>query len=195
MLWKRAKTVGMVFHIAKLRTKIKTNKRFTRKVANFFIFLLLVRGWVFCSSLKNVYSSSVKKERGASFLRQPKTGTNVTSKFTLVSIFSKSLFSNTDRCFCLFVRLFVCLRAREEAYVKCSFALLYNTFFWHTKSAVFATQFAHCFCTQFLHHFAYNFDCIFDANWSTFWCNLGNFSDTFLSTNLQSKSIDLFFKK
>ena len=179
MLWQRAKTVGIVFHIAKLRTKFETNKLFTRKVAIFFIFLLLLRGWVFCSSVKSVslivekcFCSSVQRERGTSFLRQPKTGTNVTSKFTLVSIFSKSLFSNTDRCFCLFVCLFVCLRAREEAYVKCSFASLYNTFF-DTQKVQFLqhnlhTVFAHNFCI-ILHTFLIQFWLHF---WLHFWCKL-----------------------
>ena len=178
MLWQRAKIVGMVFHIAKLRTKFETNKFSTRKVANFVIFLFLLRGWVFCSSVKGVFVHrwkafclSLKKfllidEKGERdfVFASAKNGNECDLKILLfVLVFSIYLFSNTDRCFCLFVRLFVCLRAREETRVKCSFASLYNTFFWYTKSAVFATQFAHCFCTQFLHHFAYISDTILTA--------------------------------
>lgn len=205
MLWQRAKTVGIVFHIAKLRTKFETNKFFTRKVANFFIFLLLLRGWVFCSSLKNVFVHrwkafclslknflliDEKGERDFVFA-SAKNGNECDLKILLFFlVFSIYLFSNTDRCFvCLFVCLFV--YAREEAYVKCSFASLYNTFF-DTQKVQFLqhnlhTVFAHNFCT-ILHTFLIQF-CLH------FWCKLECFSDTFLSTNLQSKSIDVCFKK
>ena len=191
MLWQRAKTVGMVFHIAKLRTKLETNKFFTRKVAISFVFLILLRGWVFCSSLKNFLLIDEKGERDFVFA-SAKNGNECDLKILLfVLVFSIYLFSNTDRCFCLFVRLFVCLRAREEAYVKCSFASLYNTFF-DTQKVQFLqhnlhTVFAHNFCT-ILHTFLIQF-------WLHFWCKLECFSDTFLSTNLQSKSIDVCFKK
>ena len=136
------------------------------------------------------FCSSMKKERGTSFLRQPKTGTNVTSKFSSSSSSFLSTFSLTP-IGVLFVCSFVCLRAREEAYVKCSFASLYNTFFGTQKMQFLQhnlhTVFAHNFCI-ILHTFLIQF-------WLHFWCKLENFSDTFLSTNLQSKFIDLFFKK
>ena len=97
----------------------------------------------------------MKKERGTSFLRQPKTGTNVTSKFSSSSSSFLSIFSLTPIgvFVCLVVCLFVCLRAREEAYVKYSFSSLYNTFFLIHKKCSFCTQFAHYFCTQFAHYF------------------------------------------
>lgn len=113
------------------------------------------------------FCSSMKKERGTSFLRQPKTGTNVTSKFSSSSSSFLSTFSLTP-IGVLFVCSFVCLRAREEAYVKCSFASLYNTFF-DTQKVQFLqhnlhTVFAHNFCT-ILHTFLIQF-------WLHFWCNL-----------------------
>ena len=57
------------------------------------------------------------------FLREPKTGTKVSSKIlSIISVFSIYLFYNTVRCVfvCLFVRLFVCsfvclLNARTRA--------------------------------------------------------------------------------
>lgn len=172
MLWQRAKTVGIVFHIAKLRTKFETNKFFTRKVANFFIFLLLLRGWVFCSSLKNVFVHRCKAfclslknfllidEKGERdfVFASAKNGNECDLKILLfVLVFSIYLFSNTDRCFCLFVCLFVCLRAREKAYVKCSFASLYNIFF-DTQKVQFLqhnlhTVFAHNLRTIFVPKF------------------------------------------
>ena len=177
MLWQRAKTVGIVFHIAKLRTKFETNKFFTRKVAIFFVFLLL-RGWVFCSSVKGVFVHrwkafclslknflliDEKGERDFVFA-SAKNGNECDLKILLfVLVFSIYLFYNTDRCFCLFVRLFVCLRAREEAYVKCSFASLYNTFF-DTQKVQFLQHNLHTISAPFCVHFWYNFDCIFDAN-------------------------------
>ena len=176
MLWQRAKTVGIVFHIAKLRTKFETNKYSTRKVANFVIFLLLLRGWAFGSSRKNFLLSdekrfcSLMKKKGRGFVfASAKNGNECDPNILLfVLVFSIYLFSNTDRCFCLFVRLFVCLRAREEAYVKCSFASLYNTFF-DTQKVQFLqhnlhTVFAHNFCT-ILHTFLIQF-------WLHFWCKL-----------------------
>ena len=127
MLWQRAKTVGIVFHIAKLRTKFETNKFFIRKAANFFIFLLLVRGWVFCLSLKNFLLIDEKGERDFVFA-SAKNGNECDLKILPSSSSFLSTFSLTP-IGVLFVCSFVCLRAREEAYVKCSFASLYNTFF------------------------------------------------------------------
>lgn len=177
MLWQRAKTVGMVFHIAKLRTEFEINKFFTRKVANFVIFLLLLRGWVFCSSLKNFLLIDEKGERDFVFA-SAKNGNECDLKILLFFlVFSIYLFSNTDRCF---VCLFVCLFTRARGSIRKVFiCITLQHLFWYTKSAVFATQFAHCFCTQFLHHFAYISDTIltaflmqigvyFDAIWRTF---------------------------
>ena len=53
------------------------------------------------------------------FLREPKTGTKISSKFlSIISVFSFYLFYNTVRCVfvCLFVCSFVCL------FVKCAYA-------------------------------------------------------------------------
>ena len=63
-------------------------------------------------------------------MREPKTGTKVSSKiFSIIFVFSIYLFYNTVRCVfvCLFVRLFVCLfvkraYAREETCAISSFA-------------------------------------------------------------------------
>lgn len=174
MLWQRAKTVGIVFHIAKLRTKFETNKFFTRKSCELLYFsssptrlsLLLIGEKRFAYRWKT-FCSSMKKERGTSFLRQPKTGTNVTSKFSSSSSSFLSTFSLTP-IGVLFVCSFVCLRAREETRVKCSFASLCNTFF-DTQKVQFLqhnlhTVFAHNFCT-ILRTFLIQF-------WLHFWCKL-----------------------
>ena len=122
-----------VFHIAKLRSKIETNKQNHSKVA---IFLLRVKNRISkeeCSKKKEVLSST--EEGGeATFLRESKTGTKVPPKIlSIIFVFSIYLFYNTVRCVfvCSFVRLFVCLfvclfvkraYAREETCAISSFA-------------------------------------------------------------------------
>ena len=61
------------------------------------------------------------------FLREPKTGTKISSKFlSIISVFSFYLFYNTVRC--VFVCLFVkCAYAREETCASSSFAGTCNT--------------------------------------------------------------------
>ena len=159
MLWQRAKTVGIVFHIAKLRTKFETNKFFTRKVAIFYfsssptrLSLLLIGEKRFAYRWKVFLLIGAKGERDFVFALA-KNGNECDLKILLfVLVFSIYLFSNTDRCFCLFLRLFVCLRARGSIR-KVLICITLQHLFWYTKSAVFATQFAHCFCTQFAHYF------------------------------------------
>ena len=174
MLWQRAKTVGIVFHIAKLRTKFETNKFFARKVAIFYfsssptrLSLLLIGEKRFAYRWKVFLLIGAKGERDFVFALA-KNGNECDPNILLfVLVFSIYLFSNTDRCFvCLFVCLFV--YAREEAYVKCSFASLYNTFF-DTQKVQFLqhnlhTVFAHNFCI-ILHTFLIQF-------WLHFWCKL-----------------------
>ena len=105
-----------VFHIAKLRSKIETNKHKYEKVA---IFFLGVKIGSVRRKIQKRRSSFQHRGTEAIFLREPKTGTKVSSKiFSIIFVFSIYLFYNTVRCVfvCLFVRLFVCLlNARTRA--------------------------------------------------------------------------------
>ena len=61
------------------------------------------------------FCSSVKRERGGFVFALAKNGNECDPKILLfVLVFSIYLFSNTDRCFCLFVCLFVYARARKH---------------------------------------------------------------------------------
>ena len=115
----------MVFYIAKLRSKIETNKYKHEKVA---IFFLGVKSRISKeeNSNKKEALSSTKEGGEAIFLRESKTGTKVSSKIlSIIFVFSFYLFYNTVRCVfvCSFVCLFVkCAYAREETCAISSFA-------------------------------------------------------------------------
>ena len=105
-----------VFYIAKLRSEIETNKYKHVKVA---IFFLRVKIGSVRRKIQKERSSFQHRGTEAIFLREPKTGTKVSSKiFSIIFVFSIYLFYNTVRCVfvCLLVRLFVCLlNARTRA--------------------------------------------------------------------------------
>ena len=99
-----------VFHIAKLRSKIETNKQNHSKVA---IFFLRVKNRISKEeySKKKEVLSSIEEGAEATFLRESKTGTKVPPKIlSIIFVFSIYLFYNTVRCVfvCSFVCLFVC---------------------------------------------------------------------------------------
>ena len=107
-----------VFHIAKLRSKIETNKHKYEKVAIFFLGVKNRISKEECSK-KEEALSSIEEGAEATFLRESKTGTKVSSKIlSIIFVFSFYLFYNTVRCVfvCSFVCLFVCL------FVKCAYA-------------------------------------------------------------------------
>ena len=103
-----------VFHFAKLRSKIETNKHKYEKVAIFFLGVKNRISKEECSK-KEEALSSIEEGGEATFLRESKSGTKVSSKIlSIIFVFSFYLFYNTVRCVfvclfvCLFVRLFVC---------------------------------------------------------------------------------------
>ena len=98
------------------------------RISLFFFFSYEVerlghRHKAFDSSMKNFllidtkrFCSLVKKREGLRFCVSQKRERMWPQNSPLVFVFSKSLFSNTDRCFvCLFVCLFVYARARKHA--------------------------------------------------------------------------------
>lgn len=103
-----------VFHIAKLRSKIETNKHKYEKVAIFFLGVKNRISKEECSK-KEEALSSIEEGGEATFLRESKSGTKVSSKIlSIIFVFSFYLFYNTVRC--VSVCLFVCLlNARTRA--------------------------------------------------------------------------------
>ena len=121
----------------------------------------------FDSAMKNFLLSDEKRfcslvRRGRGFVfASAKNGNECDLKILSSSSSFLHLFSLTPigvLFVCLFVRLFVFLRAREEACVKCSFSSLCNTFF-GTQKAQFLqhnlrTVFTHNLRTVFVPQFA-----------------------------------------
>ena len=101
------------------------------------------------------FCSLVRRGRGFVFA-SAKNGNECDLKILSSSSSFLHLFSLTPigvLFVCLFVRLFVCLFTRARGSMRKVFiCITLQHLFWYTKNAVFATQFAHCFCTQFAHN-------------------------------------------
>ena len=123
--------------------------------------LLLIDEKGFCSSLKSVLLIDEKLfahwwKRGRGFVfALAKNGNECDLKILPSSSSFLNLFSLTP-IGVLFVCSFVCLFTRARGSIRKVFiCITLQHLFLTQKNAVFATQFALCFCTQFLHHFAY----------------------------------------